>query len=56
MKKIKGIIWMIRLVGIRHYLKYEKWRREGKKIDYSRFLSPEEFKILEEHNLWPIKR
>lgn len=55
MREIKAKIWMIRKYGIKRYLRYQKLRREGIEIDYSKIFSPNEFTLLEEHDLWPIK-
>lgn len=50
-RTIKGWMFVIRLVGIRAAINYERARRHGTIIDYSKIFTPNELAKLGEHSL-----
>lgn len=51
LSKIKGIIWFINRYGLIRYINYEKCRREGIKIDYSKVFSSKDLETLKSYKL-----
>jgi hypothetical protein len=49
--RLRGHIWFIRRYGLRRWHAYERDRRAGLTIDYSKVFTLDELAILEEHGL-----
>lgn len=53
MRTLKGYIWFIQIYGIKRLIQYEKYRREGHVIDYSKIFSATELDELEQAGFAP---
>lgn len=52
-KKLGGYLWFIRNFGLRRLIRYERNRRKGVTVNYSKLFTRDELAILEEYGLDP---
>jgi hypothetical protein len=51
MRHVRGHLWLIKRRGVGTWWRYERARRSGLLIDYSRYFTPNQLAVLEEHGL-----
>lgn len=49
--KIQGVVWFIKHYGIKKWMLWEIKRRKGTEIDYSKYFTPSQLKLLEDNGL-----